>query len=276
MVKCFVCGRSWSDIHADDDLRPNDDNTYDHSSGTFLCDSCYIKVGIPLIDEVDKMRKSYLGNKMSSNYSTDFSIDYPDLHFLTQYLEDVDYQGFISGGCFKDIFSHKKVKDIDIFFNDKSKFDSAEDKLKGNSKYKKAYSSNNVVAYRNESTGMVLELIKKVFGDPTAVMDDFDFSITKFALYSEPDKGTSANAVKVLKVRYDKDFFKHLTQRRLVLDGNVLYPLSTFTRMLKYTRYGYNICKDSKVTLLQAIQNQYSADDLSTAEFDDSFYEGVD
>lgn len=53
-----------------------------------------------------------------------FVIDTPDnfwqIRWLDKYMEG--HKGFIAGGCFKNILSGEKVKDIDIFFESESDF----------------------------------------------------------------------------------------------------------------------------------------------------------
>lgn len=45
------------------------------------------------------------------------------LNWLDKFM--IGHSGFICGGCFKNIFCAQKVKDIDIFFQNRSDFDSA-------------------------------------------------------------------------------------------------------------------------------------------------------
>lgn len=45
------------------------------------------------------------------------------LNWLDEYM--TGHKGFICGGCFKNIFNKEKVKDLDIFFENKSDFDDA-------------------------------------------------------------------------------------------------------------------------------------------------------
>lgn len=56
-----------------------------------------------------------------------FVIDTPDnfwqIRWLDKYMEG--HKGFIAGGCFKNILSGEKVKDIDIFFESESDFQEA-------------------------------------------------------------------------------------------------------------------------------------------------------
>lgn len=58
-----------------------------------------------------------------------FVIDTPDnfwqIRWLDKYMEG--HKGFIAGGCFKNILSGEKVKDIDIFFESESDFQEAID-----------------------------------------------------------------------------------------------------------------------------------------------------
>lgn len=54
-----------------------------------------------------------------------FVIDTPDnfwqIRWLDKYMEG--HKGFIAGGCFKNILSGERVKDIDIFFESDALFD---------------------------------------------------------------------------------------------------------------------------------------------------------
>ena len=45
------------------------------------------------------------------------------LNWLDEFM--TGHKGFICGGCFKNIFNHEKVKDLDIFFNSKSDWEDA-------------------------------------------------------------------------------------------------------------------------------------------------------
>lgn len=60
---------------------------------------------------------------------SNFIIDTPDnfwqIRWLDKYMEG--HKGFIAGGCFKNILSGEKVKDIDIFFESESNFQEAVD-----------------------------------------------------------------------------------------------------------------------------------------------------
>ena len=100
-----------------------------------------------------------------------FVIDTPDnfwqIRWLDKYMEG--HKGFIAGGCFKNILSGEKVKDIDIFFESES---------------------------------------------------DFQEAIDLF----------------------------------LVIDENIPFPVSTWERSYKYKGYGYNMCRETKKKLLQALK----------------------
>ncbi len=68
-------------------------------------------------------------------------------------------------------------------------------------------------------------------------------------------------------------FFEHLQMNRLVIDNLILFPVSTFERSYKYRDYGFRLCKESRIKLLQAINEQEFIDE---ADFIASLYNGLD
>lgn len=108
------------------------------------------------------------------------------LRFLDEFMEG--HKGFIAGGCFKNILSKEKVKDIDIFFESSYDFQEAVDYFndlveKGEWKFK--YRNEKACAFQKVGASMWVELIESVFGTPEQILDKFDFTVTKFAYYKE-------------------------------------------------------------------------------------------
>lgn len=222
------------------------------------------------------------------------------LNFLDKFMEG--HKGFIVGGCFKNIFNHEKVKDIDIFFENQSDYDDAinyfdsmtpnyEGDDKREEEYFFHYENDNVKAYKHKETGIVLELCQKVFGKPKEILENFDFTITKFAYYKEEvedDTGDSivqdpfgiepigeTNQVAThieYKILCDDKFFEHLHLHRLVTDDKILYPMSTFERTIRYVKYGYMPCKETKLKIAQSIQSLTK----EQVEVGQSLYDGMD
>lgn len=56
------------------------------------------------------------------------------------------------------------------------------------------------------------------------------------------------------KLLYHDKFFEHLHMKRLVIDENIPFPVSTWERSYKYKGYGYNMCRETKKKLLQALK----------------------
>lgn len=123
------------------------------------------------------------------------------LNWLDEYM--AGHKGFICGGCFKNIFNKESVKDLDIFFEEASDFDDAvqyfdsqtpgyEGDDKRDEKYYFHYENDNVKAYKHMETGIIVELCCKIFGTPREILDNFDFTVTKFAYYkAEIEDGIS-------------------------------------------------------------------------------------
>lgn len=196
------------------------------------------------------------------------------LNWLDEFM--VGHNGFICGGCFKNIFNHEKVKDLDIFFKNESDFEDAcewFDNLCEDGDYFFYYENDNVKAYKHKKTGVVLELICKVFGTPKEIISNFDFTITKFAYFKKEVKDDDEKDTHIeYWIALDNNFFEHLHLNRLVTDNKILYPMSTFERMIRYIGYGYKPCKETKMKITQAIHS------LSPREIEvsESLYDGVD
>lgn len=56
------------------------------------------------------------------------------------------------------------------------------------------------------------------------------------------------------KLFYHEKFFEHLHMKRLVIDENIPFSVSTWERSYRYKGYGYNMCRETKKKLLQALK----------------------
>lgn len=172
------------------------------------------------------------------------------IRFLDLYMSH--HNGFIAGGCFKNIFNNEKIKDVDIFFENETDFDLAVEHYKDNNGYVFSYENKNTVSYKNKKTNIRIELIRNTYGTPEEILSKFDFSITKFA-YCKRDNNDGGTEYYCF---YHVDFFDDLSLKKLVLEPNILFPISTFERSLRYSRYGYGLCKESKINLINSLQGQ--------------------
>lgn len=207
--------------------------------------------------------------------------NFQNLNWLLDFMRY--HKGFICGGCFKNIFNHEKVKDLDIFFKSMRDWEDAvayfDTKTvgyrfddKGEEEYQFYYENDNVKAYKHLKTGVVIELCCKIFGTAKEIIDSFDFTITKFALYKDEVEDEDWVAHIETKILCDDLFFEHLQQKRLVIDNKIPYPMSTFERMLRYAKYGYFPCRETKMKLIGAIREL----DERQVELSENLYNGVD
>lgn len=83
-----------------------------------------------------------------------FVIDTPDnfwqIRWLDKYMEG--HKGFIAGGCFKNILSGEKVKDIDVFFENESDFQEAVDLFNDKKHQKEGLT---MIAVKNPEVGHI-------------------------------------------------------------------------------------------------------------------------
>ncbi|OED40776.1 hypothetical protein AB832_03550 [Flavobacteriaceae bacterium (ex Bugula neritina AB1)] len=175
------------------------------------------------------------------------------IRFLDKYM--ANHKGFIAGGCFKNIFKAQKTKDIDVWFESSKDYDEALKYFKESKDFASSYQNDNVTAFRDKSNGLLIELIKKIYGSPKEIISKFDFSITRFSYYKNKETGA-------YEMLYVNSFFEHLVNNKLVIDSELIFPISSFERSYKYRAYGFGLCKTSKEKLIQALQG-VSTDNLS-------------
>lgn len=220
------------------------------------------------------------------------------LNWLDEFM--TGHKGFICGGCFKNIFNHEKVKDLDIFFKSRADYDEAveyfdsqtvgyEGDNKGSEIYRFYYENDNVKAYKHIEKGITIELCCKIFGTAEEILNRFDFTVTKFAYYKEEVEDETGAEVEPFgtepvepkeklqthieyRIMHDDKFFEHLHLKRLVTDNEIPYPMSTFERMLRYAKYGYFPCKETKMKIIKALR-ELSEEQVELSE---SLYDGMD
>lgn len=206
--------------------------------------------------------------------------NFPNIRFLDKYM--AGHKGFIAGGCFKNIMSGERAKDIDLFFYNKEDFDEAVNYFNGlveEGTWTFKYKNKKAHAFQEKGSSMWVELIESIFGTPRDILNNFDFTITKFAYIREvvPDNVTCMPADESedfpfydsdddawhyeYMLLYHKDFFEHLHMKRLVLDNKIPFPISTWERSYRYKGYGYNLCRESKQKLLDAIRHTTPQDE---------------
>lgn len=223
------------------------------------------------------------------------------LNWLDEFM--VGHKGFICGGCFKNIFNREKVKDLDIFFENQSDFDDAieyfdsqtpgyEGDIVRDEAYNFLYENENVKAYKHIKTGIRIELCCKIFGKPEDILKKFDFTIVKFAYYKEevpdgePIDMFTFDGMEELaevaeqkpsthieyRILMDDKFFEHLHMKRLVIDDDIPFPMSTFERMFRYAKYGFFPCKETKMKIILALRELTD----EQVELSENFYDGMD
>ena len=207
---------------------------------------------------------SLLGLFYFMNFTEKPKETFNKVRFLDYYMSN--HNGFIAGGVFKNIFKGQKIKDIDIFFESEKDFTEALIYFENEKEYVFSYENKNVKSFKNTKTNIRIELIRHTYGTPTEIISMFDFSITRFAYAKKKNE----NGEMVYYNVYVDRFFEDLVNLKLVIDGNLPFPVSTFERSYRYRTYGYGLCKESKHKLLDALKTA-NIEDLSN-----DLYFGID
>lgn len=145
---------------------------------------------------------------------------------------------WIAGGIVRDYFSSIPLKgDFDLFFPNKEEMEKCLMFLK-KSGAEVVWESDN--GSKLKYNGIVIDVVKHYFKTPEECINNFDFTISMFAV----DNKT---------VYYGKTSFIDLAKKQLMIN-KITYPASTMRRILKYVKNGYWICNGELRKVIESIQ----------------------
>lgn len=127
--------------------------------------------------------------------------------------------------------------DYDIFFPSEKEYQSASEFFKRAGAEVKWESNNGMkVKYK----GRTFDLIKKFFDTPTDTINNFDFTVSMFAVDYD-------------KVYFGDTSFIDLAKRQLMIN-KITFPASTLSRSFRYYKKGFTMCMGEMKKLFDSIQ----------------------
>lgn len=154
----------------------------------------------------------------------------------------------IAGGCLTSLFSSKKINDFDLYFNDEKKIKNVHDFFK--SKMHNSINTERAESYKytrkKDKINLKFQLIMipDTYKGHENIFEKFDFTICMAAYYFKEDKFV-----------FHDDFFKHLSQRRLVFNHKTKYPINSLIRVKKYLNREFKISGVELLKMGLAINN---------------------
>jgi len=172
-------------------------------------------------------------------------------NLILKELKDNGINCWVAGGILRDYFSNKNMaSDCDIFFPSVNDYNKAKNYLKTKGA-KTIFDNENgtKVIYLNNT----FDLVKIIFKNPSDTINKSDFTVTMFATDGQ-------------KLYYGKNSFKDLQNKQLVINV-ISNPDSTFNRVLKHYKKGFEMSSDETKKLYLALNNLSSnqKDDLLNA-----------
>ncbi|MFA5790685.1 MAG: hypothetical protein WC976_06465 [Caldisericia bacterium] len=161
-------------------------------------------------------------------------------YFGNLILNDLPAKCWIAGGAVRDYFSGEKMSsDIDIYFPNEKEFEKARKWLNRGKGYKKIFENSRVlsVLYKKRK----YDLVKVYFPNPQETINNFDFTVSCFAVDKE-------------QVYTHETAFIDLAKRRLVIN-KLPFPISSMQRLQKYILKGFLICNGGLLEIAQAINS---------------------
>jgi len=158
---------------------------------------------------------------------------------ILEELKISDIKCWIAGGSVRDYFSGTKINtDYDIFFPNEEEFNKTKKFFIEKDCEIKWESDNGIKIVYNKKT---FDLVKKYFESPQKTIDEFDFTVSMFAVDYD-------------NVYYGESSFIDLAKRQLMIN-KITYPESTLSRAFRYQKKGYSICLGEMKKMIKSIQN---------------------
>lgn len=153
-------------------------------------------------------------------------------------LKEAGVTCWIAGGSLRDYFMGIAIKtDHDLFFPNMDEFLKAREFFLKNDAQVKWESDNGM---KVKLDGRVYDLVKKFFPNPQATIDEFDFTVSMFAIDTE-------------RVYHGDTSFIDLSKRQLMIN-KLTYPASSMSRAFRYYTKGFRMCMEEMSKVVLAIQ----------------------
>jgi len=176
---------------------------------------------------------------------------------------------WVAGGSVRDYFLGKPVNtDHDLFFPDERNYNLA----------KEYFTAKGCEVIWDSDNGMKLvyegkkyDLVKHFFKNPKETIDNFDFTVSMFA-------------VDINQVYHGETSFIDLAKRQLMFN-KITYPASSLKRAFRYYDKGFRMCAEEMMKLCLSIQDMpkkettqsetEDSEDISSGELR-GFFTGID
>lgn len=154
-------------------------------------------------------------------------------------LKEAGINCWLAGGALRDYFMGIAIKtDYDLFFPNDEEYGKAKEYFKKHESEVK-WESDNGMKVRHK--GKTYDLVKKFFTSPQETIDNFDFTVSMFAVDYE-------------RVYFGETTFIDLAKRQLMIN-KITYPASTMSRAFRYYKKGFSMCLGEMKKLFEAIQD---------------------
>lgn len=155
-------------------------------------------------------------------------------------LKEAGINCWLAGGAIRDYFMGVPIKtDYDIFFPSEIEFEKCKTFFKAKEAEIIWESDNGMKVKYNKRK---YDLVKKFFPSPQECINNFDFTVSMFAVDTDN------------KAHYGETSFMDLAKRQLMIN-KITYPASTMSRAFRYYKKGFTMCMGEMAKLVQAIQD---------------------
>lgn len=152
-------------------------------------------------------------------------------------LKEAGVNCWLAGGALRDYFMGVRINtDYDLFFPSELEFEKCRTYFKAKNAEVIWESENGMKVKYNDKK---FDLVKKYFPNPQATINEFDFTVSMFAIDLE-------------KVYHGETSFIDLAKRQLMIN-KITFPPSTISRAFRYYKKGFTMCQGEMKKMIEAV-----------------------
>lgn len=175
-------------------------------------------------------------------------------HFGKILFDNIEGDFWVAGGAIARFLSGDKQSDIDLFTSSRDNAAKLICQLRSKYEFKPYYITPNAIKGTIKFFEKILkvDVVKNMFKSPQETIDNFDFTVTCFAVNRDT-------------FYYHPTACFDLLRKKLVVN-NLNHPVDSMRRLQKYNRRGFTACNGTIGEIAEAI-HQLSPDDMEIVEF---------
>jgi hypothetical protein len=180
-----------------------------------------------ILNNVEKLKEDYEKQLIDTQFEKNKLYAFIGNDLVSLFKQ---HKVFIAGGLITSLFTNREINDIDVYFRSKEALASFIEDIYENGTYISCNTKKATLFIKDDKQVQAIHF--DYYKSSEDIFRDFDFTINMGAFDFSNEQ-----------FYFDKNFFKHNSQRLIQFNKETAFPLISLMRIKKYDEKGYTISK---------------------------------